>query len=257
MDRNDLDFVGIKLGDVTGDVNPLDANNQADFRNEEFVFFMLENKQLKVGEEVTVPFVTKYFQNLNGYQVSLKFDSNALELKNALSNSINGFPKENFGDNRKNKGELLLNWVAEETSSLTDGTELFSLVFKVKKSTTLKEVLEISDAHLLSEAYDINDDFLKIGLNFIDENNDQLFDLTTYPNPFIHQTTFSFYASQNRDAILEFYNSNGQLIKTIASQFSEGENKINVDFQDINSRGIIFYQIKTDNGKWSGKLIKQ
>ena len=257
VDRMDLDFVSIKVGDVNGDAALLTGNNQADLRTDEYVYLMLENEKLKIGEEVSIPFFAKDFKNINGYQLALKFDTTILSLKETAKNKRADFAKEEFGTTRKEEGIVLMNWLANETTTLEDGTPLFNLVFSIKKETNLKEALEVIDYSLRSEAYNAANEFLKIGLEYFGEASDQIFSLTNYPNPFIHQTKFSFVASKAMDASIEFYDASGRMFKAMNHLISEGENNISVDFSDINYQGIVFYQIKTSNGRWSGKLIKQ
>ena len=255
-DRNDLDFVAIKVGDVNGDAMLLNGDGQADLRTDKYVYLMLENKKLKVGEEVSIPFFAKDFKNINGYQLVLEFDPMVLELKESIKNKLNDFAKEEFGATHKNDGIILMNWLANETTTLKDGSPLFNLVFSIKKETTLKRALQITDQFFLSEAYDINDEFLKIGLKFFDEKSDQIFNLSNYPNPFIDQTKFSFIASRKMDATIQFYDVSGRMLKSVKQSFSEGENNLSIDFSNINYKGIVFYKIKSENGEWSGKLIK-
>jgi hypothetical protein len=99
----------------------------------------------------------------------------------------------------------------------------------------------------------------------------QLTAVKNYPNPFGSQTTFSFLhdrAGKDLEIIVEIYNTNGKLIRTLQTIQNESPNLIELNWQDLDkagnqiSPGIYFYKITvyspTDGarGQISKKMLK-
>lgn len=256
VDRNDLDFVAIKMGDVNSSATLFTTDTPVETRNNDYVHLLLENKNLTIGEQVKVPFFAKDYKGITGYQMTLDFDYSALEFVEAKSNEKSDFPKEYFGTNDLGKGLLLMNWVAGEALSVEDETQLFTLVFKVKKETTLKEVLKITDQGLQSEAYNQQNEQLRIGLEFFEEIENTLSGISFSPNPFFQKTLLNLRSENNENATLIFYDEVGRVLKTENSNLQKGMNLLEIDFSEIRYSGVIFYQIKSERGRGEGRIVK-
>jgi hypothetical protein len=81
-----------------------------------------------------------------------------------------------------------------------------------------------------------------------------------YPNPFNPETTITFYLPRNTPALLQIFNTEGQLIKTlINAKQPAGYHRISWDGtneagQRVSS-GIYFYRLQTDFGVLTKKML--
>lgn len=255
-DRNDLDFVAIKVGDVNSTATLFTSNTPVETRSNEYVYLLLENKKLTAGEQVRIPFFAKDFNDISGYQMTLDFDDSALSFVEAKSNEKSNFPKEFFGTNDLEKGLLLMNWVSGEAISVADQTELFTVTFEAKKETTLKEVLKITDQELQTEAYNNQNESLRIGLEFFAEVENSFSEISFSPNPFSQKTLLNIQSENTEQAEIIFYDEVGRVLKSEKTNLQKGINLIEIDFSGIKYSGIIFYQIKSEKGKGEGRLVK-
>jgi len=255
-DRNEIDFVAIKMGDVNSSATLFTTNTPIETRTNDYVYLLLENKKLVVGAQVEIPFFAKDFKAIAGYQMTLDFDDSALEFVEAKPNEKSDFPKEYFGTNDLKKGLLLMNWVSGEAVSIEDETQLFSLIFKVKKETTLKEVLKITDQELQTVACNQQNDQLRIGLEFFTEKENSFSQITFSPNPFAQKTQLNIQSEKEEDAEIIFYDEVGRILKSKKMNIQRGFNLIEFDFSGNGYSGIIFYQIKSERGSGEGKLLK-
>ncbi len=80
--------------------------------------------------------------------------------------------------------------------------------------------------------------------------------VNAYPNPTNDITNLSVSLKKYSNIQVEIVNNIGQVINTISVNGVAGTNVINVDLSN-QAAGIYFYNVKTDAGKVSGKLIKQ
>ncbi len=255
-DRNDADFVAIKMGDVNSTATLFTTNTPVETRTNEYVYLLLENQKMKKGEQVEIPFFAKDFKTIAGYQMTLDFDDSALEFVEAKSNEKSNFPKEYFGTNDLEKGLVLMNWVSGEALTVEDETQLFTLVFKVKKETTLKEVLKITDQELQTVACNQEKDHLRIGLEFFEEIENSLSGISFSPNPFSQKTLMDIQSEKEESAEIIFYDEVGRILKTNNSILQKGMNLIEIDFSENRYSGVIFYQIKSEHGKREGRIVK-
>ncbi|MFK7772538.1 MAG: cohesin domain-containing protein [Saprospiraceae bacterium] len=255
-DRNDAGFVGIKMGDVNSSATLFTSNTPVDTRSSKYVYLLLENKKLTVGEQVEIPFFAKDFKSIAGYQMALDFDDSALEFVEAKSNKKSNFPKEYFGTNDLEKGLLLMNWVSGKAISVDDESELFTLIFKAKKETTLREVLKITDQELQTVACNQQNDQLRIGLEFFAKKENIFSEISFSPNPFSQKTQLNIQSDKEEMTEIIFYDGVGRVLKTEKTNLQKGKNLIEIDFVDSGYSGIIFYQIKSENGRGEGRLVK-
>lgn len=254
--QTNVDFIAMKVGDVNSSAQLQLVNNQADTRVNEFLTFNLEDKKLKIGEKITVQFNAKDFQDITGYQMTLEFDEFALGFVEARANNLSDLPKEKFGTSKTNNGKLLMNWVSGKPINLEDETKIFQIDFEVKQPGRLSDYLKIIDGNLRSEAYDEEDQFLKIKLDFTEPSNNVFTNIQFSPNPFFKQVQLNLESEKTEATDLFFFDLNGRLLKQIDLKVKKGENQINIDFSDIEYSGLVIFKVKGKNGEGVGKIVK-
>jgi len=70
---------------------------------------------------------------------------------------------KNFGLNYVNDGFINVSWINRE---IDDEAILFSLILETKTDGTLSDYFSISEEIMPAEAYDLNDEFLALSLDF-------------------------------------------------------------------------------------------
>ncbi|MBN9338202.1 MAG: T9SS type A sorting domain-containing protein, partial [Chryseobacterium sp.] len=97
----------------------------------------------------------------------------------------------------------------------------------------------------------VNIDFETLAVNDVKDNK-----LLVYPNPFTDKVTIAFDLKSNSDVNLTFYDVNGKVVKTLKSDEKKGLNQLTIDTKDLRT-GIYFYNLKTNSGESTGKLVKK
>lgn len=97
----------------------------------------------------------------------------------------------------------------------------------------------------------VNIDFETLAVNDVKNNK-----LLVYPNPFTDKVTIAFDLKSNSDINLTFYDVNGKVVKTLKSDEKKGLNQLTIDTKDLRT-GIYFYNLKTNSGESTGKLVKK
>jgi hypothetical protein len=79
---------------------------------------------------------------------------------------------------------------------------------------------------------------------------------TSYPNPFISETTISYKLSVKSTVTLCVYNNLGQMVSTLVNEtLDQGTYKTKLNTQNWGS-GIYFYVLRSGTSKYTGKMIK-
>jgi len=78
------------------------------------------------------------------------------------------------------------------------------------------------------------------------------------PNPFTDQTQFHFTAEESTNAQMGIYNVAGRLIYSKELVFSKGKNVVLLNDLPAHERGVLYYQITSEQGILSdGKILRQ
>jgi len=237
-----IDFVGVKIGDVNGNVNvaglltaPRSSAN-----------LVLENKSFTAGQLVRVPVSFKGIENLLGYQFTLEYDKTTVSFSGFESGSVT-LTAENFGKQGVSEGYVTSSWGSVDPVNVTDG-DAFYLEFTALRSGKLSEVLNLTSSVTSTEAYNSDADVMGLNLEFNVEGVDvtsgyELFQNT--PNPFSQTTSIGFMLPKNVDATINIYDVTGKLMKAYSGSFTKGLNTVTVDKNDLSTTGVLYYTLDT------------
>jgi hypothetical protein len=251
-DQLSTDFVAVKVGDVNGDARTNTFNNigNRDFRGA----FNIEvsNKTVEAGQKISVPF---HFNGSDviGYQFSLEFDKEALQLEEIVENSL--FRKEHFGTAHLNDGILTASWFNPQ--GVSKAVHQFELVFKVHKSTRLNEVLEINSVLTEAEAYSLNGEKKNVNLVF-DDGSASLVGYELYqnkPNPFDNSTIIGFKLPENSPVELTVFDMSGKQMYRVEQNLEAGYHEVQIAKDQLNGHGMYYYRLATPAYTASKKMM--
>lgn len=246
----ETDFVAIKIGDLNGSAKP--NNLFISERNIAGRFTIeLEDRQLKTGEEYRVHFTTRN-ANVQGYQFTLNFDRQALELIDLEE----GLAKEeNFGMRFVEEGVLTTSW----NGKAEDSFHLFTLVFRAKQNARLRDLIRLNSQYTRAEAYGAADELLDVDLQFQSPDNKNLQDSCyldqNTPNPFVSQTLIGFYLPQSTEISLKISDFNGRTLKLIRDEYAKGYHQISLNSDDFLAPGVFYYTLETEFFTETKKMI--
>lgn len=202
-----------------------------------------EDQTFKAGEEVKMNFRTSDIANINGYQFTFEFDKNNLELLD-----IQG-EKENFAV--VENGIITTSAMTYENAS----SDLFTFVFKAKRSGSLSKNVKLTSSITPIEAYNKEGEGLEVKLNF-NTTRLEAFELhQNRPNPFNEATVISFNLPQSGKAILNISDASGRVVKVIGNDFEKGYNEVKIAKNELGAAGIFYYQLEQNGLKATRKLV--
>ena len=252
-----VDFTGIKVGDVSGDVQANSAIAPESRNAAGTIKFVTSEKELKKGETYTMVVESKDFTNTIGYQFTIDFDHSTLEFADVQPLDLEGLYQDNFGLSHLAEGKITTSWNGPATS-LEDGTKLFAISFKALKDTRLSGSLKTSSGLTTAEAYNKDAELLNVDLQFTNKSEEYTEGfklLQNTPNPFGDMTTIGFYLPDNSYAQIIVTNTEGKVVKMIDGDYTKGFNQIKLNKAEIGSNGMYYYQLNTPTESKTMKMI--
>lgn len=243
------DFVGIKIGDLNENVDPINFQKLDDRNFTNAMSFEIPNIQFEEDEIISVPFKIAT-SNVVGYQFTLQFDKQFLDYAGLINGASS---QEDFGERFVDAGYLTASWNGEIKEA---ETEMFTLLFKAKSKGKLKDFIKLNSEFTPKEAYNRELETLDIQLDFKDKNNTNRFILyQNQPNPFSQTTTIHFYLQEDSNIEFVLYNSGGQLINSARNFHQKGHNRMEIKEKDLSGNGIYYFQIKTKDQVETCKIV--
>ena len=265
--NSNQNFVAIKVGDVTDSAIPNDSlgnNNISTTRSSEGNFELLIDKKINTEDgSGYIDVLAENFTEMSAFQLDMIFNNNELVFEKIESHALNVMD----GNKLLEDGILTLVWYDKtgDTRGKTfdDGTVLFRLYFQGLTTTTfpIQQLFGITEATTLPNAYTSDGSPKEIYLKpFISERPKTHFlsefnMLQNSPNPFTETTNIIFSLPVDDEVTFEIFTVQGKVVHSVNRIFSEGENIIEVNSDDLPHSGIYYYRIQTSSYDRMLKMI--
>ena len=246
-----LDFIAVKVGDVSGNA---DANTltTADTRSKSEFTLRLVNQNLQQGDTFTAPIYPENMQGIAGYQFTLGFKNlELISLEEGIAKA------NNFGMHLTDRGYITTSWNGTPQSSTLQqhsmAEPLFQLTFKAKKEGQLKDFININSDITSSEAYTEKGTLLAVKLitEAVTETDFSLQQNT--PNPFKEVTQIDFHIPTTSIVQFKILNTQGMILHQQTIEAHQGDNLIS--YKQSLPPGTYFYQLATPFGTQTKKMI--
>ena len=220
-DMIDLNFTGIKMGDLSGDAVVEDGAISVESRSAG-VQLIAENIAFNAGEAVEVPLTMQNLQGTTAVQFALKADIGLIRDLQVSAGDMPGTDSKSFGLEKLHSGHLSFMWFDIAPTSITS-SEVMVLRFIAKQSGTLADVLRIDDQAMLSVSYDAayNENGVSLGFGqpgslpvdpALADTQERLIVGKNYPNPFTGVTTIPITLMEDQPVEIAVYNLEGKLL---------------------------------------------
>ena len=253
------DFIGIKIGDVNNSAIPNTLLGVQDRDMPTTLVLHVDDVEMEAGESYTVDFMAKEFTEIMGYQFTMNFDKTAVEFAGVKPGAIQ-VTERNFGTALLDEGALTTSYNEDAAINIENGEVLFSLTFHAKADATLSDVINISNRYTLAEAYEENGTLKDLALGFNSSTGTTItggtFELLqNKPNPFNESTLIGFYLPEAAEASLRVFDVTGKTLKVFRGDYARGYNEVTINRNELQSTGVLYYQLDTDNNSATKKMI--
>ncbi len=251
------DFVAIKIGDVN---NSAVTTNLMGVQGRSFAgTFYLEAPEMKVtaGEVVEVPLSAQDPDAIRGYQFTLDFDQNALEL---LEVEYGLADEACLGLHGLAEGYLTASWYRKDGLEYGEGEPFFTLIFRAKADADLAELLRISSRYTVAEAYTPGQELLDVTLAFGGNQPAEAGAFRLYhnrPNPFSREAIIGFELPEDGMAVFSVFDINGRLVYQQEGHFSKGYQELALQREalPLAAAGLLYYRLQMGDRVATRKMI--
>ena len=242
------DFIGIKIGDLTGNAT---ANNKENSTQRQNIILNVttDHKQLIPGKTMNIPFLPKDFEDINGLQFTIQLDLNYLKLDVSQIKEIYEDRIAVF----ENQGMI--------TFSLAKPIEkdeiILELPVQVLKEGILSERLFLNSRITVAEGYQRGIAF-PMELEFsngLEELSQQPRLYPAFPNPFFESSVIAFWIPNMERVRITVFQATGQKIVEMEEILERGEHQFKLNKMMLNNDGVYFYKIETDTWSARGSLV--
>ncbi len=228
-------FIAAKIGDVNGSAKANEFLGGEERGNGTLVFDA-ENATLAAGETKTIEFKAADIANIGGYQFTMNFDKDAVEVLEMAGTDMTA---NNFG--------MLLNEGAITTSfdGKVSSDVVFTMTVKAKKNVQLSDVISVGSRFTAAEAYTLNGDKMDVALSFNGKVAGTFELFQNQPNPFNGKTVVGFTMPQAGAATITVFEAAGRTVKVVNMSAVKGYNQVIVDKSELGATGVLSYRLTT------------
>ena len=249
-------FIAVKIGDVNSTVvinGFVDAPVSA--RNAGSLELIIDNDSFRAGEHVAIPVTASNFNNIAGTQFTMTFDNELVEFEGITAGALN-VTEANFGHKYLSEGYVTASWNGEKAVSYDSDEVLFTVNVLANSNGNISSVMGINSDITRAEAYTDELKSMDVQLTVTGQVEGEGYALyQNIPNPFGSETSISFRTPVDGPVTLTIYDVNGKLIKKISENFSKGTNSIVLNAEDLQAKGIFYYQMEAAGYSATKKMI--
>jgi hypothetical protein len=249
-----IDFTAIKVGDVNGNVVANAQDGNIENRSATSMAIQAVDQTVAAGEVITVPMTLTSGTTTSGFQFTVNFDADAFSLVN-VTGGIQGMADQNFGFARLEDGMIAVSYNRADNAELPAGQKVIELTLKAKTATTIAEALWIDSAVTPAEAYDEDDNVMKVEFNVEGRTNTVAMLYQNTPNPFKATTIIGFDLPEANTATINIYDVTGKIVKSITGTYAKGYNSLEINKAELGTSGMMYYTLESGTFKATRKMI--
>jgi len=265
QDMPDLNFVGVKVGDLTGDVNMPSQFGGITTRNNGFVLDAYHTGRLiEAGEEFQITIGSDMSEGvLQAIQFTLGFDPSKAVFTGLSDLRLPGLTDDFFGLQEIEDGRISSVWF--DTEPLKEASDFFTLNFRAVETLNTEAFLDIDDNLTEGLAYTGEGKERKVSLNHIIHeimpDTDPIVGVfvvgKNYPNPFSEETVIPVQLSEASMIVVEVFSASGVLLHRQKKTGIVGINEIPVRSQDVDTDGVLFVRVTAGANSTTIKMFSQ
>lgn len=249
-----IDFVGIKIGDVNGDIQLSGSPSEIESRYTNTLSWFIQDAEIKKGAPVTMEVRAGEDFTIEGFQLALQtFDLIITGIKAGIIQAGD----DNISIDKN--GIIRMSWSQHGPIRISEGDVLFALEGVAGKNTTLAQALIPVEKILSPEVYLLNDSKPQ-NLKLVIENSFAIPQINSFdiePNPFQSELQISFNMSTGGNVEIKFYDASGKIVLTIDKVYSVGEHVEQVVLNDQAAwNGLIYCQLVSSGYTGVKRLVR-
>jgi len=248
-DLAEVNFKGVKIGDIDGTVNASLATRTSKKR-----FLSIGNEQLEKDKTYTVELTLNEDIDLVAFQTSIGYAADALQIIEISGDRIK-IQKEDV--NYENSGLISIANVNIESNRMYQGDVLLRVAFKALKNDILANVLNLKVDGTKSLIVSKTSETYDLDLKWRNSSEKVLTVQQNAPNPFADRTNLVFSLTEDMPVEVSVYDQAGGKVYNNYSNFKKGTHTLVFGPEQLQNRiGIFFVHIESAEISEIRKMIR-
>ncbi len=245
----EIDFIGVKVGDINGDVeaNHLDAVIDARSSRWPLVFRYDEGSASK-GEVLSIPIYASNYEQVSGWQGT--FMGTGAKLLGVESRALDIGNKVSHLDDVSNS--LTVSYGSVELEEFDESTVLFELIVEATGVSPYSKLIELNSSITVSEGYRSFDQIVNLELEA--KATGLQIDFIK-PNPWKTVTDIEITLDKAGRARLEFYDVSGRLVLVKSDEYEVGSHTIRLWREEFPAAGMLYVKLISGGMTTEKKMI--
>jgi hypothetical protein len=243
----DVNFIGIKTGDVNGSAKGHNVNDETEARTS--TRLIIGDQKVMSGEIIEIPVLAD--ENSIVYGLQAQLIANGLIIRDIKEKSIK-VEDDNFAIRSSNMANLSI--------SIPNGTRvykdkvLFVIEAEVLHGGQLSDMIKLGN-EMSAEIYtnDLSAQSIAIGWRTDHLSAFALSNVT--PNPWNTQTQISFDLPADGMVSFKVKDYTGKKVISTVDQYTAGQNTIQINRSDLGQSGVYVYKLRYEDKVITGKMI--
>jgi len=248
--REDVDFVGVKIGDVTGDALD-ELLSESRSKNVMPIAYDI----IDLGGFKEISFMATDNITVSGLQWIFEYNPDVLHLRN-----VNGakMQLENSDYNTSEVGKIITSCAAQKDVEIKKGEVLWRALFESQSGNEWNYNFSFgtrNEGYIQSEIY-ANNEVYDVSLQRAAATIDEVSEVQNDPNPWLERTVLSFDLPRSGMVELELYDAQNRLAFSKTKIYQQGAQKWTVSNKEINHEGVYFGKLSFEGKTRVFKMIK-
>jgi hypothetical protein len=254
-----VDFIGVKTGDVNDSAIPNGLMNSDTRNTNGELIFNYSEQTLNSGEERWVPVYATGFNDIVGFQFTLNFDPEKMEVLDMRNASL-GISSSNFNFENSDQGYLTSSWNNNHGVTIDSDNPMFELLVRAKSSTDVQISFSAGSEMTTAEAY--NGKFELLTVSWSERSRLQEINVLEFtlhqnePNPWSDQTIIQIDLEKDANLTLKVTDVQGRVIYQASKFNQKGQNYWTLDKKDVPVNGILYVEISDGEHSAIKRMIK-
>ncbi len=254
-------FIGVKLGDVTWDINQSQLRGENVTTLEAPITLYTNTYREGLGDTIILPIKVANFRNITGIQFGLNWDFRLFDLisvdKNVLPFSFN------LNTSKLGFATFIWNHPLNLGSSFADSSTIFELKFVKRSKSHFVPKLDLWNETINIEAYDVAikpySIIFKQMVNYAPQfTSIEKETVEVFPNPTSGPLFIRTRLKKAKRSIVSLYSTSGTNLYTYNHVFNEGVDKLEINLTSVNSdlkSGFYIITINLDGELFNYKIL--
>ncbi len=253
----EIDFIGLKVGDVNNTATINGLSEEADTRSSYTLY--VSDKTFAKGQTIEIPVFAKNNGELIGLQGTIETNGEMLQIVDIAPGQLS-ITADNVNYANADNGKIAISYNSIENQLIDNNSALFTVVATAMNNGGINGNISMSSAMTRAEVYNGEMSIQTPTIQITDKfGNETPFTFALYqnnPNPFNGTTEIKFAVPQLSNVEFIITDVTGKVVNRINGEYTKGNHSIMLDQESLgNNAGVLYYTMKTNDFSATKKMV--